>query len=88
MSADVNRTFAESAGRLRVQRGWSQDRLAKEAGISQSMLSLIELAKCSPNLTMALKIAGALDVPLGVMLGEAAYARGEFDPKISRGSDA
>jgi len=49
---------------LRKQRGWTQYRLFKEAGISQSNLSRIEGGLLSPSYKQLCKIAVALNVSI------------------------
>lgn len=50
---------------LRKERGWSQQRLAAEAGINKVTLVHIETGKTSPNVETLEKLAGALGVELG-----------------------
>ena len=51
-------------GRLRVQRGWSQDVLSGLAGISRGHLSDIENGKKTPYLHTLWRITEALGLPL------------------------
>jgi transcriptional regulator with XRE-family HTH domain len=46
----------------RARRFWTQERLAKEAGISQKALSKIETNEVEPRFSTILKIAEALGV--------------------------
>lgn len=48
--------------------GLSQDELANRANISKSFLSLIESGKREPSLTALSAIAGALEVPLNILI--------------------
>lgn len=50
---------------IRKERGWSQQRLATEAGINKVTLVHIETGKTSPNVETLGKLAGALGVELG-----------------------
>ena len=52
----------------RTQRGLSQAKLAKTAGISVSYLSLLERGKRDPTLSTIEKIASALDVPVSILV--------------------
>jgi transcriptional regulator with XRE-family HTH domain len=52
----------------RVHKGWSQEQLAAKANISVSYLSLIEQNKRDPPLSTIDQIAGALHVPLNMLL--------------------
>jgi len=51
---------------LRKQRGWTQYRLFKEAGISQSNLSRIEGGSLCPSYKQLCKLASALNVSVQV----------------------
>ena len=53
----------------RSQLGLSQTDVAKRAGLAASYLSRIENGKIHPTVPTAQKIAGALRVPLGELLG-------------------
>jgi len=50
--------------RLRQARGWSQSRLAKESGISQSFISQIEAGTYSVTVATLEKLCAALRVTL------------------------
>jgi len=49
---------------LRTKRGWSQERLAEEAGIHRVYLAGIELAQRNPSLRNLENLARALGVTL------------------------
>jgi transcriptional regulator with XRE-family HTH domain len=49
---------------LRGERGWSQEELAKRAGISRGYLARLETGRHDPTLTMIEKLAKALKVTL------------------------
>ena len=53
---------AENVRRLRVQRGWSQVRLAMEAHVSQQSISFIERGRNEPSAEMIRALAKALGV--------------------------
>jgi len=55
---------------LRRERGFSQHKLAKKAGISQSALSLIERNKRIPKIETIEKIAKSLDIPVNFFIKE------------------
>lgn len=44
----------------RVAKGWSQQEVAKRAGISRQSVSFIELGSTCPSLTVLYQVAGAL----------------------------
>lgn len=56
----------------RTQRGWSLDDLAREAGISRTLLGQIELGKATPSIGVVWKIAQALGVPFATLLAQPA----------------
>lgn len=42
---------------LRDERGWSQGRLAQEAGVSRQTINAIETGRFDPSLPLALRLA-------------------------------
>jgi transcriptional regulator with XRE-family HTH domain len=60
---------------LRMRKGYSLERLAKQARVSRAMLSQIELAQSAPTITLLWRIAAALDVPFSALLGAEAAPR-------------
>lgn len=50
----------EELTRLRVERGWSQQRLADEAGVNKATINQIERGRRSPNVETLEKLADAL----------------------------
>jgi XRE family transcriptional regulator, regulator of sulfur utilization len=59
---------------LRKRRGLSLDELSRRAGVSKSMLSQIERAQANPTVAVVWRLAGALGVAIGELLGEARAA--------------
>lgn len=53
---------------MRRRRGYSLERLAKVAGVSRAMLSQIETGKSVPTISLLLKIADGLGVPVASLL--------------------
>lgn len=50
---------------LRLQKGWSQERLAKESGIPRSTIAALETRKMLPTKLVVLqKLAKALEVTI------------------------
>jgi transcriptional regulator with XRE-family HTH domain len=74
------RTLAVNIRRLRKQRGWSQDALAREAGVDQNAVSLIENRRANPTIVAIEGLAKALDVPVVELLAP--------EPKAKRASAA
>ena len=60
--------FGQNLAFLRNEKGWTQETIAGETGISQSLISAYENNEKRPTLEKALKIALALDVSLGEMV--------------------
>lgn len=56
--------------RYRLLRGWSQSRLARESGVSQTYISELEAGKWTPNVSILRKLAAALGVPVAALLDE------------------
>lgn len=55
---------------FRVELGWTQAQLASESGVSQTYISEIELGKKQPTITIAKKLAKAMDVSVSDLLEE------------------
>lgn len=60
--------FGARLAKLRSSQGYSQDRLALEAGLARGTLSKIEAGKVDPKLTTLAKISETLDMPLKKIL--------------------
>jgi len=54
---------------LRQQQSLSLDELSRKAGVSKSMLSQIERAQANPTVAVVWRLANALGVPMGELLG-------------------
>lgn len=57
--------FGQRIRRERERRGWSQRDLAEKAQSKGPSICEYEQARCEPRLLAALRIAGALEIPLG-----------------------
>ncbi len=55
---------------LRKSRGWSQQQLAEEASLDRTYISSVEHGRQNLTLSVALKLADALSVPLEVLLSQ------------------
>mgnify|MGYP001431407259 FL=1 len=53
---------------LRETKGWSQTKLAKESGLSQSFIHAIETGKKSPTMRSLWKLSKALGVPISEII--------------------
>jgi transcriptional regulator with XRE-family HTH domain len=67
-SAALVSTISANLKRLRTRQGHSLERLAKLAGVSRAMLSQIETGKSVPTISLLLKVADALGVPIANLL--------------------
>ncbi len=50
---------------LRAEKKWSQARLAEAVGVSRQAINTIENGRHDPSITLAYRIARALDVAIG-----------------------
>ena len=66
----IVRRFAVRIRELRNRHGWSQERLAEEAGIHRTYLGGIEKARRNPSLRNIIRIASALGVPVAALFQE------------------
>jgi transcriptional regulator with XRE-family HTH domain len=55
---------------LRQTKGLSLDELSRQAGVSKSMLSQIERAQANPTVAVVWRLANALGVDIGSLLGD------------------
>ena len=54
--------------RLRLDRGWTQERLAEASGLTTTYVGQVERGVRVPSLTVVLKLARGLAVPPGELL--------------------
>ena len=69
-----NKNTEYIANKIKLLRGeceWSQSKLAKEAGITASAVSMIESGQRVPSLVVIRKISDALKVSVSELTGEA-----------------
>jgi transcriptional regulator with XRE-family HTH domain len=57
-------TLSTNVRRLRKQQGFSQERLALEAGVDRTLVSKIERVIANPTLEILVKLAVVLDIPV------------------------
>jgi len=67
---DIERRVAARLKDLRAQRGLTLDEVAKQSGVSRSMISLIERAESSPTASVLDKLAASLGVTLASLFAE------------------
>jgi transcriptional regulator with XRE-family HTH domain len=68
-----NPTSAAFGARVRALReglGWSQERLAREAGVSRDAISILELGKRDVRLTNVVRLAAALQCSAGDLVND------------------
>jgi transcriptional regulator with XRE-family HTH domain len=66
--------FGKQLQRLRASRGLTQEQLAVEAGLVRVYVTKLELGEHDPTLTMLVRLAKALRVPVTELLGESVSA--------------
>jgi transcriptional regulator with XRE-family HTH domain len=67
-AADLAPVVGKNLRRLRTQRGWSLERLAKASGVSRAMLGQVELGQSAPTINVLWKIARALGLPFSALI--------------------
>jgi transcriptional regulator with XRE-family HTH domain len=65
---EIQLILSNTIRELRGQRGLSQERLALEAGVDRTLVSKIERVIANPTLDVLVRLAVALDVPVGRLL--------------------
>jgi len=82
-------TIAENLKRLRAARGWSQDRLATLAGMTQSCVRAIEIGEtANPRTDTVAKLAQALGVTAAELVGDAGGGMAEAEAAPWAGLEA
>jgi transcriptional regulator with XRE-family HTH domain len=74
----------EALRELRLRRGWSQEDLARKAGLTQDTISNVESGKHRPFPSTLRKIAGALEVEVGELFGDEPRPKEEAPKKSPR----
>lgn len=67
---DSARAFGIAVRAMRTDQGTAQETLAHLAGIERSHMGKIERGEHMPTLALILRIAGALDCPAAVLIGD------------------
>lgn len=73
-SAELRAALGENVRRLRREQGWSQTRLAAEAGLSTAMIGKLERGRGNPRVTTLAVVAMALGVMPAALLIESSAA--------------
>ncbi|MEM6915050.1 MAG: helix-turn-helix domain-containing protein [Verrucomicrobiota bacterium] len=69
-SVDFSKEVVARLKRARVERGWSQAKLAEVAGVSRTGVTMIESNKRNPTLVYCHVLARALDLTLSDVIRE------------------
>lgn len=83
---DIHAHLASRLGRLRAERGLTLDALAERAGVSRSMISLIERGRSSPTAAVLDRLAAGLGVTLASLFSD--EARADASPVARRAEQA
>lgn len=70
LTRDVAPILGANLRRLRIRRGLSLERFARECQVSRAMLSQIELGRSAPTINVVWKISTALRVPFSALISE------------------
>lgn len=62
--------FGQSLRALRMERGWSQERLAVEAGITLNYVGNLERGEQGPSLHILVRLARALEMDLPALVAD------------------
>ncbi|HEX6038300.1 helix-turn-helix domain-containing protein [Longimicrobium sp.] len=84
--ADIHAHLATRLARLRAERGLTLDALAERAGVSRSMISLIERGKSSPTAAVLDRLAAGLGVTIASLFAD--DARADASPVARRAEQA
>jgi transcriptional regulator with XRE-family HTH domain len=84
MPEEIARVFGENVRRARKQAGLSQEEAAVRASLHRTEIGLLERAERTPRIDTAVKLAGAVGVPIGELLGDVEWnpgsvTRGRFE---------
>lgn len=78
--AEWPETFSERLKKLRKDRGWTQDELARLVSTNNTAISAMELGNRDPRLSEIIKLAAALDcTPMDLLPGKAHWENGGSD---------
>ena len=85
--AELQRRFGAAVLRYRLEARLAQEKLAENAGVHRTHISLIERGGGMPTLAVIHKIATALGVPMSVLMAavESDEEPGTGPPPIPRG---
>lgn len=67
---DIKIKFGNQVRKLRLERGFSQEKLANEADLDRTYIPSIEKGQRNVSITVVEKIAKALDVSIATLFNE------------------
>lgn len=70
MQSDRLKDVGERVRSARSRRGWTQEQLATEAGVTQHQVSRIESGSIDPRLTTFVAILDALELPASELIDD------------------
>jgi transcriptional regulator with XRE-family HTH domain len=68
--ADLREIVARNVGRVRREKGWTQEDLAERAGLSARYVGQVERAQASMSVSVLGRIADALSVEPAALVSE------------------
>src|SRR5579883_3621139 len=77
--------IAQRLKRLRAERGWSLDELARRSGVSRATLSRLENAEVSPTTSMLGKLCASYGLTMSRLM---CMVEDDFVPLVRRGMQA
>lgn len=87
LASDLNQRIAARVRDLRAASGLSLEALAGRAGVSRSMISLIERGECSPTAVVLDKLAAGLNVPLALLFAASTESSHTLSGPVARRAD-
>ena len=81
---DLTDRLAASVSQIRRAQGLSLDALARQSGVSRSMISLIERGESSPTAVVLEKLAAAFGITLAYLFDQAAGVPAKANNPVSR----
>lgn len=80
MPEEIAQRFGENVRRARRRAGLSQEEAAVRASLHRTEIGLLERAERTPRIDTAVKLAGAVGVPIAELLGDIEWTPGSLTP--------
>lgn len=84
MTTPLRRAFGETIRRLRIDAGFSQEKLADRAKVSRNFEGSVERGESSLSLDVAERFARALGLTLADLLADVEHSRNSGAPQDAR----